>query len=490
MLTGPAIAVAAAPLLGPGDAAWLVGGTVRDELLHTGGGDIDIAFSGDGEAFARALAGAIGGTFFTYSERFSAWRIACDEGRVDVAPLKGATIEEDLAARDFTIDAMARPLGGGPLVDPLGGRADLEAGALRLCAPAAFTDDPVRVLRLARLAETLGLAPAADVEAAARAAAGGLASASGERVEHELSALLAGPAAARALRRLDDNGALDVVLPEFGALRDVSQNPYHHLDVFDHTLEALEFLPAVVAMLGGERFVAPPEAAGLAGADRLAPLAWATLLHDIGKPAARRVDEQGRVTFFHHDEIGARMAAGVARRLRCSRRFQEYLVNLIRWHLRLGFLVREMPLTRRALVRFRRASEPFVFEAIVLSVSDRIATRGDRTPPESLARHFRIARDVFGDAPAGPPRRLLTGVEVMEHLGLPPGPDVGLALDLLQEEIDCGEVTTPDQARAFLSGWWARESAGRTGRPGGEAGAGSEAGAGGEEGAGGAGAGE
>ena len=221
----------------------------------------------------------------------------------------------------------------------------------------------------------------------------------------------------------------------------MSQNPYHHLDVFDHTLEALEFLPDVVTMLGGERFVAPPEVAGLAGTDPLAPLAWATLLHDIGKPAARRVDEQGRVIFFHHDEIGARMAAGVARRLRCSRRFEQYLANLIRWHLRLGFLVREMPLTRRALVRFRRASEPFVFEAIVLSVSDRIATRGDRTPPESLARHFRIARDVFGDAPAGPPHRLLTGVEVMEHLGLPPGPDVGLALDLLQEEIDCGEVT-------------------------------------------------
>ena len=138
-----------------------------------------------------------------------------------------------------------------------------------------------------------------------------------------------------------------------------------------------------------------------------------------------------------------------------SRRFEKFLADLVQQHLRLGFLVREMPLTRRALVRFRHAVEPFVFEAIALSLADRMATRGPRTPPQSLARHFRIARDVFGDTPA-PPRRLLGGDEVMALLGLPEGAAVGRALEALQEEIDCGVVTTEAQARAFLQGWWER----------------------------------
>jgi poly(A) polymerase len=345
------------------------------------------------------------------------------------------------------------------LVDPCGGLADLRARRLAPCSPAALDDDPVRVVRLARLRYELDLTPVAGLEQAARAAAGGLTAVSGERLEHELSALLGLPAAAGAVRSLADLGALEVVLPEVAALRDVTQNPYHHLDVFDHTLEALSFLSQIVAALGGPRYLAPPADTGLAGAPPLAPLAWAVLLHDVGKPAARQVDGDGRVTFFYHDRIGEDLARDVCRRLRMSRRFEQFLADLVRQHLRLGFLVREMPLTRRSLVRYRHAVEPFVFEAIALSLADRMATRGDRTPPQSLARHFRIARDVFGDTPA-PPRRLLHGDEVMALLGLAEGAAVGRALDVLQEEIDCGEVTTPEQSRAFLLGWWEREQEG------------------------------
>jgi tRNA nucleotidyltransferase/poly(A) polymerase len=456
MLDPYAIAAAAAPCA-TGDGAWLVGGALRDLLLHRLCDDVDLTVAGDAESFARTLAGHLGGTVFSYSERFSAWRIALDGGHVDVAPLRGATIADDLRGRDFTINALARPIGAGggtgELVDPCGGLADLRAGRLALCARGAFDDDPVRVLRLARLCSEFDMEPADGVEDAARAAAGRLAAVSGERAEHELSALLGLPAAARAVRRLAALGALPVVLPEVDACRGVTQNPYHHLDVFDHTVEALEYLPAIVTVLGGERFLAAPAETGLPGAGPLVPAAWAILLHDIGKPASRRVDREGRVTFFYHDQLGEEMLSGVCRRLRMSRRFEQFLGTLVRQHLRLGFLVRDMPLSRRALVRFRRAVEPFVFEAIVVSLCDRMATRGERTPPQSLARHFRIARDVFGDTPTTP-HRLLDGVAVMDLLGVEEGAVVGRALDALQEEIDCGEVGTPEQARAFLLGWW------------------------------------
>ena len=459
MLDPYAVAAVAGPLATEGRRLWLVGGAVRDLLLHRTSDDMDLAVAGDAEEIARSLADAVGGAVFCYSERFPTWRVACEGGHVDVAPLRAATIADDLRGRDFTLNALARevgPAGTGELLDPCGGLADLRARRLALCAPSALVDDPVRVLRVARLRHELKLTPAAGLDEAARAAAGRLATVSPERVEHELTVLLSLPAAAPAVRCLADLGALEVVLPEVARCRGVTQNPYHHLDVFDHTLEALEFLPDIVEVLGGERYLSAPDETGLPGAPRLAPLAWAVLLHDIGKPDARRVEPDGRVTFFYHDQIGERLIHEIAARLRMSRRFADFCGRLVRHHLRLGFLVRDMPLTRRGLVRYRRAVEPFVFEAIALSLADRMATRGDKTPPQSLARHFRIARDVYGDVPP-PPRRLLDGRDVMDLLGLRPGADVGRALDALQEEIDCGEVETVDQARAFLLGWWERE---------------------------------
>ena len=287
-----------------------------------------------------------------------------------MAPLRGPTIDDDLRGRDFTVNAMARALGPGSgvasatvgasspaadagpsaasaatgtLIDPCGGLADLRARRLVACTPAAFDDDPVRVVRLARLRHELDLTVAPDVERAARAAAGRLAAASPERVGHELSTLLALPSVADTLRCLADLGALEVVLPEVAACRGVTQNHYHHLDVFDHTLEALSFLPQVVTALGGARYLAAPAECGLADAPALAPLAWAVLLHDVGKPLARQVDGEGRVMFLAHDRLGEQISRDVCRRLRMSRRFEQFLAELVRQHLRLGFLVREMP---------------------------------------------------------------------------------------------------------------------------------------------------
>jgi tRNA nucleotidyltransferase/poly(A) polymerase len=301
--------------------------------------------------------------------------------------------------------------------------------------------------------------PVAEAEERARQAAPGLAQVSGERLEQELTSLLGlpGPAVAGSVRELDRLGALKVVLPEVAATRGVTQNPYHHHGVFEHTLEALTHVGGIVAQLGGPAPLASPSSLGLADAGPLAPLAWALLLHDIGKPAARDVDPQtGLVRFWYHDEIGARLVGDVARRLRFSKRFEQYLKLLVRHHLRLGFLAREQPLSRRALARFRRAVEPYVFEALVVSLADRMATRGEKTSLKSIARHFRLAREVWEGLPPPAPR-LLTGDDVMRLLRVPPGPLVGRALVALQEEIEAGEVTSRDEAELYLASWWERQ---------------------------------
>jgi poly(A) polymerase len=472
-LSPPEIVAAARAVLGAGRRAWVVGGAVRDELLGRPAGDLDLVVDGPAEPFARRLADRLGAPVFAPSERFASFRVVAPGRHVDVAGLRGEDLAADLAVRDATINALAREivaepgrwdggatLAAGPLHDPLGGRADLACGRLRLCSPGALDDDPLRVLRLARVAATLGLEVDAAALGAARRVAPALAGVPGERVRDELSALLAGPspAPARALRLLAGLGALAVVLPEVDALRDVGQNLYHHGDVFTHTLEALDYVPGVVAQLGGPGFLAGPAEAGLPDVPDLVPVAWAVLLHDIGKPAAREVDEQGRIMFWYHDRIGREMAAGIGERLRLSRRFDEYLGVLIRQHLRLGFLVREQPLTRRALARYRRDVTPYVFESVVVSVCDRLATRGEKTSRASIARHYRLARLTWGQVTKAPVPHLLSGDDVMRVLGIDPGPAVGQALDALEEEVEAGEVRDTREARAFLRAWWEKEA--------------------------------
>ncbi len=457
------VTAAARASLSPGEAGWLVGGCLRDELLGLPVRDIDIVLDGRPEPFARALAGRLGGAVFAASESYGTWRIVLGAVHVDVASLRGQErgavsradrLEADLRARDFTVDALARPLDGGELVDPLDGIADLAARRLCLCSRGALQDDPLRVLRLFRLARAFDLLPEADAVDAARRAAPGLARVSGERVRDELCAVLAAADASAAFRDLAVVGALGVVLPELDALRGVGQNPYHHLDVFGHTLEALTYVSGVVRQLGGERHLTPPEEAGLSGVEPLVPVSWAVLLHDIGKPAVRVVSEDGRIIFWHHDETGRRMAGDIAARLRFSGRFTAYLGTLIRQHLRLGFLVREQPLTRRALARYRRDVEPWVFESVVVSLCDRLATRGEKTSLTSMARHYRLARSVWSAVSKTQSPSLLSGDDVMELLDIGPGPAVGQALDALREELEAGEVTDATGAREFLLGWW------------------------------------
>jgi len=463
---------AARAALRPGEAGWLVGGCLRDELLGRRVRDIDIALDGAAEPLARALADRFGGGVFATSDLFGGWRVVIGDLHIDVAALRagppgappdphtrGVRLEADLRARDVTVDALARPLDGDVLVDPLSGLDDLAAGRLRLCSPTSLADDPLRVMRLARLARTFDLVPDAAATEAAFRAAPGLSRVSGERVRDELSALLETRGASVALRDLAVWGALAEVLPELDGLKGVEQNPYHHLDVFEHTLEALTYVCGVVAQLGGRGYLASPAEAGLPGVGPAVPVSWAVLLHDIGKPVVRVVDDQGRVIFWHHDEVGRRMTADIGARLNLSRRFVEYLGTLVRQHLRLGFLVREQPLTRRALARYRRDVSPWVFESVVVSLCDRLATRGEKTSHTSVARHYRLARSVWSSVSKSPVPQLLSGDDVMEILGLEPGPAVGQALDALEEEVEAGEVTDVDGARAFLQEWWELEGA-------------------------------
>ncbi len=267
---------------------------------------------------------------------------------------------------------------------------------------------------------------------------------------------------------MDAVGATDVVLPELSRMRGVEQSPYHHLDVYEHTrsvlAEAIALDRAPAPWLGEHaeavaRFLAEPLANELT---RGQALRFGALLHDVAKPVTRRVTPEGRVTFIGHDAVGADMAAGVLARLRASERLREHVAALTRHHLRLGFLVHEMPLGRRAIYRYLRACEPVQVDVTLLSVADRLATRG-RGSEAAIARHLELARQLLGEALAwrsGPPRPPVRGDELARAVGLRPGRELGRILAELEEASFAGEITSREQAIAF-----ARELAGAGGRP-------------------------
>jgi poly(A) polymerase len=445
-----------------GERAWLVGGALRDRLLGRPTPDLDIVVDGDVRRAARSLGRGAGGASFELSDQFGAWRVVARDRswQVDITPLQGGSLEADLGARDLTVNAMAEPLAGGELVDPHGGARDLERKRLRMVSAEAFAADPLRTLRVARLATELGFEVDADTAAAVRAHAPGLAGTAQERAFAELRRIVSADAAVRGLALMDELDLVGAVLPELSALRGVEQNPYHHRDVHGHTLEVLQAsidLERDPATALGDEALAAPVRALLAEplADELTRaggLRFGALLHDIAKPATRTELPGGRIGFPHHDEQGAAMARAALSRLRASERLCAHVAALTRHHLRLGFLVHDAPLDRHELYRYLLKTEPVEVDVTLLSVADRLATRG-RKADEAIAKHLELARHVLREAlarrAAGSQPPLVRGDELAAELGIARGPELGELMSQIAEARFAGEVSTREEALAL-----------------------------------------
>jgi poly(A) polymerase len=453
-----------AALQGAGDV-WLVGGGVRDALRGLEVADVDLAVAGDAAELAARLARAHRARRFPLSREFGAWRVSGgDLGRqVDLTPLQGADLAGDLARRDFTINALAVSLSGGDLIDLHGGLADLRAGRVRVVSPGAFRDDPVRLLRAARFAEQLGFGVDDATVATARADAGRVWDAPGERLAEELGRILALPRADRAVRELDRLAVLGALVPELEDCRGVGQNSYHHLDVLGHTLEVVEHAVALAADPSPVfRAQAPRVAEVLArplgdGLTSREGLILGAILHDMAKAETRTELPDGRIGFMGHDVRGAEMADALLRRLRTSTRLREFVCLLVRRHLPLGFLVHRTPLSLRQIDRYLRSTHPAEVEVIVLTVADRLATDGPRTTESAMRRHLVLAREILAEhfrlLDRGPVVPLVRGDRLARELGRDEGPWLAELLERLREEQVVGAVTDERGALAFARRW-------------------------------------
>ncbi|MBP8919245.1 MAG: CCA tRNA nucleotidyltransferase [Micropruina sp.] len=448
-----------------GHELYLVGGPVRDALLGRTGNDLDFttpARPGEIEPILRQLSKAvwdIGRAFGTIGcavtepdgrklvievTTFRSDAYATDSRKPAVA--FGDHIGGDLIRRDFTVNAMALDMAGGELLDPFGGAADLAHHVL--VTPAApelsFSDDPLRMMRAARFAAQLDFRPAPEVVAAMTAMADRIAIVSAERVRDELVKTIMAPNPRVGLNLLVSTGLAAHVLPELPALRMERDEHNRHKDVYEHTLTVLDQTIDLEPRLGGPDLIA-----------RLA-----ALLHDIGKPRTRRFEPGGKVSFHHHDVVGAKLATKRMQALRFPVEQTKAVAKLVELHLRFhGYA--DADWTDSAVRRYVRDAGDQLERLHVLTRSD-CTTRNARkaarlrTAYEQLEwRIDELAKQEELDAM----RPDLDGTQIMEILGIPPGRDVGEAYRfLLERRIDEGPLGA-DAAREALLGWWAERHA-------------------------------
>jgi poly(A) polymerase len=433
----------------------LVGGPVRDALLRRPGNDIDLTTDAHPERILQILSGwadavwTIGIEFGTVGMRKGDYQLEVTTYRSESYDPKsrkpevlyGTSLHDDLARRDFTVNAMAARLPGRDFVDPFGGLVDLRRAVLRTPGRPedSFNDDPLRMMRAARFSAQLGFAVAPEVVAAIKDMAERIDIVSAERIRDELSKLLCAREPRRGLTLLVETGLAAHVLPELPKLRLEIDEHHRHKDVYEHSLIVLE--QAIAQEEQGPDLV----------------LRLAALLHDIGKPKTRSFVAGGRVTFHHHEVVGAKLARARLTALRYPKDVVADVSRLVELHLRFhGYGQGEW--TDSAVRRYVRDAGPMLARLHKLTRAD--CTTRNRRKAADLARTYdelerRIAR-LAAEEELAKIRPELNGNEIQAILGIKPGPLVGKAYNfLLDLRLDRGMIGKEAATAELLR--WARE---------------------------------
>ena len=445
----------------------LVGGPVRDAFLGRQAADLDLTTDASPDQTVAIISGwahaqwDMGREFGTIGMRRGNDTLEITTYRADTYDrtsrkpevVFGSDLQADLVRRDFTVNAMALRLPSLEFVDLHDGLVDLAARRLRTPAPAieSFADDPLRIVRAARFTSQLGFTASTEVRAAMTERASTLEIVSAERIRDELVKLLLTPDPVPGLRLLVETGVADVCLPELGALRLEVDEHHRHKDVYEHSLTVLEQAMA----LEDERHVD--------GVDSVEPvpspdlvLRLTALLHDIGKPATRRFEPGGRVSFHHHELVGAKLTRKRLRELRFDKETVTAVTRLVELHLRFhGYGTGEW--TDAAVRRYATDAGPLLSRLHLLTRAD-CTTRNARKAARLAATYDDLERRIAVLAEQeelGKIRPELNGHEIAQALGIPPGPALGEAYTyLLGLRLDEG-ILGPEVARERLIAWWA-----------------------------------
>jgi tRNA nucleotidyltransferase/poly(A) polymerase len=471
----------------PEQEIYLVGGAVRDMLLNRASLDLDFAVPSKGVSLARRVANALHADFMVLDEERDTGRVIVTESGgkrtfLDFATYRGRDLDEDLRARDFTVNAIAFDAHTQTLLDPLNGASDLRLKTIRACLPTSLSDDPVRILRAVRQAAAFQFRIEPETRKAMRQAASLLPRISPERQRDELFKILEGSKPDASMRALEMLGIFPFLLPELPALKGVEQSPPHIYDVWEHTLSVLGHLETILAALapaynaddtndlftglltlriGRFRDQFTGHFATSLNTDRSvrAALFFAALYHDVQKPATRTVELGERIRFFDHDVRGAEVVAERGRAFNLSNDELERIKLIVHHHMRFHFFTSRLEgekkgPSRKAIYRFFRDAGEAGVDLVLLGLADLRGTQGSGLRQETWTAALDVARillENYWEKPqeAVAPPRLLNGNELMSALGLQPGRIVGQLLEEIREGQATGKVESREQALAL-----------------------------------------
>ncbi len=443
---------------------YLVGGYLRDIFLGRGkdNPDIDFCLKGGAINFGRQVARELRCGFVILDKTHGCSRVVKRYNdktyTLDFTDFRGKDLEDDLLHRDFTINAMAIELEGllltegleGLIIDPYKGRQDLKLKTIRLVNKKAFDEDPLRVLRAFSLAIIFDFKIDKEALALARLKANKLSGVSPERIRDELFKIFQRPNSFEFLQLLDKLKILKIIMPEIEVMRGVKQGPYHHLNVWQHTLETVRQLENALKELKNSRQLQDYlDEVISSGRCRRALIKLGALLHDIGKPAALR-RENGKTIFHGHERIGANISKDICERLKLSNDETETLGRIVLWHLRPGYLADNEEVTPRAIFRYFRDTQREGASVLLLSLADQRATKGPLTTRDSRVRHekvvFGLLKEYFRKQKEKTLPRLVTGDDLIKKLKLQPSPLIGKILREIEELQAIGKIKTKKEA--------------------------------------------
>jgi poly(A) polymerase len=460
---------------------FLVGGFLRDALLGKSCKDVDFV-SNKASELSQLVASRTGNKPVIIDRKFGTVRLTFSANgdvigepyQVDLSPLRGSSIFEDLYRRDFTINSLALNISawltdrGTSLLDPLGGITDLEHGNLRVCSQSSLSDDPLRILRAYRLASTYGLSFTAQTRKGVLQAGHRLNQVAVERIRDEIMLILSAAGSVSILRMLEEDGILRLLLPKCVDMENLQHHASERRDIWQHSLsalEALEFFLSNIRDLFGDY---AEEASAiltqkLAGErTRLISLKLALLLYDMDKLSLRSLGKNGAIQFHHEQVAGSELAASLCTRLRLSNKEIYFVSQLVRQHLRVIHLFRFARTSAGPLARFFRLGPELFWPLLLLFASDYKATQESVSVEKDLQPlRQRICGwlDFYYEhlkpRELAPP--LVDGHDLMKYLHLSPGPMVGKLVNALAELQWEGRIGTKqealEQAARLLKKW-------------------------------------
>lgn len=438
---------------------YVVGGTVRDFLMGKISYDRDlIVVDEDAKSFSQKVAEFLDGVFIPLDEENKIYRIVLKDKKnfLDITNPIGGNLKEDIMRRDITINAIAVNIKTGEIPSFCEfGIQDIQNKIIREIKEENFTDDPLRILRVYRFYANLGFEISPELLNITKKHASLINKPAKERIEYELMKLFDGEFAAQALLKMDASEILEIIFPFVKELKQVPPNLHHHLDLFNHSIETVNQVQKFYE-ISPKEIQEHLKKVDFGGFSRLAHLKLAALMHDIGKFSTWTIEpDTGRHRFIKHEDVGAKLAIPILKKMCFSNKQIDYISYIIKKHMYPTAVVSAPELNDKVMMRYVRKSADNAIDTIIIAKADRVSAQGPEITKELVEENITLLDKLLQfylntKETLTPLPKLIDGREVMSILNINPSPILGKILNELHEAQISGDILTKDDAVRFI----------------------------------------